>query len=318
MSVNTLYQRDIFFYNLGTNCFSLISFPMKISFQFSCTLILLFTAIAYPTHSIGAVRIIELPSSNLLHDSISPKPLQVIQVYGTITPTDTTAIEKLLTSIRGIVSLNSVGGSVDAAMALGRILRRENLPVTIGPDDVCISACVLVLAGAPFRSFFGGKIGIHRPFIEFDTAITSEQQKTQYEEIEKVIKSYLREMNVDTRLYEDMFRISPSNIKYLSESERLAYGLDGTDPYIEQAANASKAMKLGISTTELLHRENEAWNKCRNRKADTAKCWMSIEIGISEKEYDRRKNTALSLCASETTKAEQLLCHDRIVFGSKK
>ena len=42
-------------------------------------------------------------------------------------------------------------------------------------------------------------------------------------------------MNIDTRLYDDMFRISPFAVRYLTSSELQTYGVDGTDPYVEQA-----------------------------------------------------------------------------------
>ena len=135
-------------------------------------------------------------------------------------------------------------------MAIGRILRKEGRIAVIRPDDVCVSACVLILAGAVDRLISGGKVGIHRPYVGQDSATTAEQQKTQYVVIEKAIRSYLSEMNIDSRLYDDMFRISPTKVKYLTSSELRAYGLEGTDPYREQAYYASYAKELGISTQE--------------------------------------------------------------------
>ena len=109
------------------------------------------------------VRVIEVrPVASLPRVEGAPSITQVIQIHGTISPTDPAALEKLLLVNRNFsVSLNSVGGDVAAAMTLGRILRREDKDAVIGPDDVCISACVLVLAGATHRAIFGGKVGIH-------------------------------------------------------------------------------------------------------------------------------------------------------------
>jgi hypothetical protein len=59
--------------------------------------------------------------------------------------------------------INSRGGDVAAAMAIGRMLRKEN--AWLGVNGVCISACVLILAGAVDRQI--GKsdaVGIHRPY----------------------------------------------------------------------------------------------------------------------------------------------------------
>lgn len=273
-----------------------------------------------PSPCNGDVRVIEVRSPpNMPRVDGAPTRTQVIQIHGTIAPSDPAAVERLLPTIRNLsVSLNSVGGDVVAAMALGRILRREDKSAVVGPGDVCISACVLVLAGATHRANFGGKVGIHRPFVGQDTATTVEQQKAQYDRIEKAIKTYLHEMNVDVRLYDDMFRISPSNVKYLTEEERRAYGLEDSDPYIEQAYHARRARDLGISTNELLRRQNEAWARCKNRKTDFGKCYLAIEIGISEKEYARRETVAKSTCAGEPTRVEQVRCRDRIIHGQAK
>jgi hypothetical protein len=63
-----------------------------------------------------------------------------------------------------IYRINSRGGSVAAAMAIGRIFRHET--AWLGVDGDCISACVLILAGAVDRQI--GRtavIGIHRPYL---------------------------------------------------------------------------------------------------------------------------------------------------------
>src|SRR3978361_752506 len=60
--------------------------------------------------------------------------------------------------------INSRGGSVAAAIAIGRMFRREN--AWIGVNGVCFSACVFMLAGAVDRQT--GKldqVGIHRPYL---------------------------------------------------------------------------------------------------------------------------------------------------------
>src|SRR6266478_1134730 len=41
------------------------------------------------------------------------------------------------------VKMNSSGGSVSAAIAIGRLLRKNKISVSIEPNDICVSACVL-------------------------------------------------------------------------------------------------------------------------------------------------------------------------------
>jgi hypothetical protein len=77
--------------------------------------------------------------------------------------------------------INSRGGDVSAAMTIGRIFRQETSFLQV--DGVCISACVLVLAGAVERfvktSFM---VGIHRPYLA-QTSYTEEQARKLYDDM---------------------------------------------------------------------------------------------------------------------------------------
>jgi membrane-bound ClpP family serine protease len=48
-----------------------------------------------------------------------------------------------------LIHLNSSGGSVEAALKIGRIIRKERMFAATYPDDICASACVL---GSGWRS----------------------------------------------------------------------------------------------------------------------------------------------------------------------
>jgi hypothetical protein len=125
-------------------------------------------------------------------------------------------------------------------------------------------------------------------------------------------------MNVDVRLYHDMFRISPADVRYLGRKELQAYGLEGTDPYVEQASYAARAKELGISTQELLRRRNDAEVQCKKPGTDFGKCYWAMEIGISRQEYDRRDKSAQKLCASSQSRVDWVRCHSRVIETSEK
>src|SRR5260370_32271993 len=77
--------------------------------------------------------------------------------------------------------INSPGGSISAAMAIGRIFRREKASLQVKDNDVCLSACVLVLAGAVERPISrSAKVGIHRPYLETTSqgSMTADQRET--------------------------------------------------------------------------------------------------------------------------------------------
>jgi len=275
--------------------------------------------IATSAGSIADVRVIEIRSSTDLSGRKSaPTSTKVIQVHGAISPADLPALEKLFPTVRNFaISLNSRGGDVATAMAIGRLLRRAEKFAVVRAQDSCVSACVFILAGATHR-IIEGKVGIHRPFVGQDGAMTAEQQKAQYNAIERLVKAYLGEMNVDLRLYDDMFRISPGSVRYLSSKELQSYGLDGTDPYVEQSQIARRAKELRITTQELLQRQAEAEVKCKNSKIGFGKCYLAIEIGISDQEYARRERVAYATCAGQLSRVEQMGCRDRIIDGLDK
>ena len=72
------------------------------------------------------------------------------------------------------VELNSPGGSVNAAIAIGRIVRNEEAGAFVDRGAVCLSSWVLILAGGSFRSF-EGKVGIHRPYLPVPRGDVSSQ-----------------------------------------------------------------------------------------------------------------------------------------------
>jgi ATP-dependent protease ClpP protease subunit len=149
------------------------------------------------------------------------------------------------------VNLDSEGGSVFAAIALGRLLRQEKLEVWVQSNRRCLSSCVLILAGAVDRKILG-EVGIHRPYLDTFHITTAEGQKEFYAELEVVVKEYLHDMNVPTSLYERMIRIPPEKMVYLSSEELDGYGLSGADPFHEEAWTSHEAQKLGMTKSNYL------------------------------------------------------------------
>ena len=176
-----------------------------------------------------------------------------------------------------LVSLNSPGGSLGAAIEIGTLLRKYHATSLMLDEYICHSACVFVIAGTPKRAI-GGKVGIHRPYFAFDNQTSVAGQKKQKQKIEKLATSYLREMNVSEKLYFDMNRISPENLKILSKDDLIGYGLGTTDPNYEDAENAELAKKIGVSTSELIMRKAKFKLNCENKgsDADFIKCYEEV------------------------------------------
>ncbi len=73
----------------------------------------------------------------------------------------------ILPKLRGVVELNSPGGSVAAALAIAETVRKRGLTTYVPPEGRCYSACTLIwFAGARRIAHSTSYIGIHRASAE--------------------------------------------------------------------------------------------------------------------------------------------------------
>lgn len=164
------------------------------------------------------------------------------------------------------VYLNSPGGDLYAAMAIGRTLRKvEGGGVAAVMDDAkCYSACVFILAAGEQR-IRRGSIGIHRPY-SMAPSSDPRQSELWFAKISADSKAYLKEMRVREDLFDDMVNISPSEILiFKSTSEMDRYGLIKMDPVTEELISAVWMKNYGISDrSTLMKRKAGADRVCSN------------------------------------------------------
>lgn len=163
--------------------------------------------------------------------------------------------------VRVLANLNSVGGSVEAAMEIGRVLRKVSSMAVVHHESQCLSSCVYVLAGAKRRAV-DGAVGVHRPYEPDARLATETSQEESYRKLERRVKDYLAEVNIPVRLYDDSIFISPDRIKILSEDELEGYGLNQNDPFVDEADAVKEARRLGITRGELASRTALANRSC--------------------------------------------------------
>ena len=210
--------------------------------------------------------------------------------------------------------INSPGGSVDAAMAIGRMLRKERAWILIPDRSVCASACVLVLAGAVDRHIAGAKVAIHRPYFETtpQKIMPSDKVRDTYQTMMAGIRAYLREMNVSERLANDMLAIEPENARLLTDAELKGYGLLGIDTGERQtqageqeARDISAANRRGLDRREYIRRKALVTGVCGARFGDVE--WRAehepcakliLETGQSDFQNSRRMDQP-NTCAED-------------------
>jgi len=195
----------------------------------------------------------------------SSAPVEEVRVFvsGNITREDKLGTELMADMIAtgrhklygNTVWFASDGGDIDAAMDMGRLLRRLGVFAVIDKNDQCMSACVFAFMGGERRSV-GGRLGIHRPFFPHTRDLPDRQVRFRY--MQKILKDYVEEMDFPYSLYEAVMLVPPESVRILAAAELKTLFLDGISPSSEDFADAAAARHLNLTMAEYLKRKASA------------------------------------------------------------
>jgi len=149
-----------------------------------------------------------------------------------------------------ITELDSKGGDVLEAEAIGRKIRASFIVTRVMPNKICASACVIVLvAGVQRIVGDGAHIGLHRPMFgsSYFAGLSAQDASTKYDHLINGINSYFGEMRASPDLLHTMMTVPSSSIKYLSDREIDALGVRGTDPAWDEYSEAGFVQKYGAT-----------------------------------------------------------------------
>ncbi len=190
--------------------------------------------IAYPKPS---GKLAEKMSFELLGDG-------KLYAVGTIFPGTADAfkaeVQKRGSYIKAVV-LNSSGGSVTDALAMGRLIRDRKFATAVENGGMCASSCPLVFAGGVERRA-GDKatIGVHQAFAPGDVGGDGAAGMAHAQRVSAECQKYLAEMGVDLRLWVHAMETPKEQLYFLKPDELLSLKLAtqrGTEP--KTSANAS-------------------------------------------------------------------------------
>jgi hypothetical protein len=214
-------------------------------------------------------------------------------VYNTISKTDANYIAQRETDFESggmFLTLDSTGGDVDAALQIGRIIRKNEGIINVRENYKCYSSCALIYIAGVQRSNFG-VIGLHRPYL------ASAPQSRQSIEREtplmlQKLKGYVQEMGISDIFYQEMVNTEPSNMKlYVGRDiEKIVPVLD---PTYDEVMTSYLARNYGVDTKEMRLRQVDE-EKCviqfvQNRAFDEISCIQAIDWGLSERVYKERE-----------------------------
>jgi hypothetical protein len=198
-----------------------------------------------------------------------------VQIDGLIDTATVEAVRKFIEERHAVQSkcdtwlagyqITSPSGDAIAAMALGRLLRKNRASLIV--DDTCASARVLALAGAADRHVSrSAKIAIHRPYFQTPSeTFSAGQAEEAYAQLIKDIRAYLREMNVSEQLVDDMLAVEPEQGRILTQAELKVYGLSGTDP--SERERQAAASEQGSSVLALCSMQYPKLSDARKAKS---------------------------------------------------
>ena len=223
-------------------------------------------------------------------------------ISGVITDNDAKALQELTADLERdsfTVYLDSKGGSVPAAMQIGRLIRRYEGTTVIGRDledggDLldakCYSSCALIFIAGVLR-LSSGQLGLHRPYLA-----SAPQSRQAVEKrvplMLSELKQYITEMGITNSFYEQMVNTEPSQM-VLYNSDNYVKLVPQNDPVYQEVDIAYEARHYGTSTSEMRERERDS-QKCHDGRSssDYVDCYLAALWGLSERVYRERYENA--------------------------
>ena len=146
----------------------------------------------------------------------------VVELGGIIEPGDDARLAAALATTprpRGL-SLSSLGGNVQAALALGEAVRREGLATTVPARGVCASACGLVwLAGTPRAMGQDAHVGLHAAYLRRN-GVSVETGAAN-----ALIGAYLGRLGFDDRAIVYLTSAAPDEMTWILPADRQRYNI---------------------------------------------------------------------------------------------
>lgn len=123
-----------------------------------------------------------------------------------------------------IVFLNSPGGSVSDALAIGRQLRDIGATTAMADSDVCLSACPYILAAGTTRTIpEGAWVGVHQHFFGENIALPAFLAVEDIQRGQGDVMRYLNDMGIDPLVMQHALTTPPDEIYILTRDELIAY-----------------------------------------------------------------------------------------------
>ena len=159
------------------------------------------------------------------------------------------------------VQLDSNGGFAKSGMDIGWFIRHNNINTFVAPDSQCSSACVYILVGGIIRLAYG-KVGVHRSTPSSKTTDIEILQE-RMDLIEFSTSQYFKDMGMSLQLTTAALIIPNWSIRYLTEDEKLNWGVHGIERLHEELYFRQSARKLGVDFYDYQEKFTDQLENCK-------------------------------------------------------
>lgn len=167
--------------------------------------------------------------SRLLFEFVRWQGQPTVTITGQIAPGDAGRFADFMQTVAEPATqafLNSPGGSVSDALAIGRELRRFEVNTAMTGSDICLSACPYILAGGVKRTVEDGAlVGVHQHYFGENTALPAFLAVEDIQRGQGDVMVYLAEMDIDPLVMQHALVTPPDEIYLLTAEELTRYQL---------------------------------------------------------------------------------------------
>ena len=153
----------------------------------------------------------------------------VITLTGQIAPGDAARFSDFLSTLAPPPTsafLNSPGGSVIDALAIGRAMRDAGLNSELTATDICLSACPYLLAAGLTRTVAPeALVGVHQHYFGENTALPAFLAVEDIQRGQGEVMRYLAEMGIDPLMMQHALTTPPDEIYLLTPTQQKDYRL---------------------------------------------------------------------------------------------
>lgn len=193
----------------------------------------------------------------------------VISITGRIDSRDANDFEELLKQGAltdrplhlNVVQLKSEGGSANAAIQIGRLIRLHGLNTYVAPTDYCASACVYAFLGGVQRYGFGA-IAVHDTTYIENSKVVMTDLPLIIAHSDNKIASYLNEMSIGRPLIDAIHSANFWVLRTLTENEKLLWRVNGTDRAASEALVTQIAEKRGMAREDFARVVSTQYDQC--------------------------------------------------------